>query len=163
FKGRRVEEHYHSTFSPDNLIIAAAGNLTHEQLLELVSERFAGLERCDTTLTSPSPDHNPHITLRHKKELEQAHLVIGAPCPSLASDDRYVAYLMASILGGGMSSRLFQSVREDRGLVYTVYAAMNAYNDCGYDGGIAPHQKRACQPGRAATQQGSAEGWTDPQ
>jgi predicted Zn-dependent peptidase len=132
FKGKRVRDYYESIYRPDNFVIAAAGNLTHEALLELVNDHFGHL-RCSSQLqASPEPQPAAHITLRHKAELEQAHLVIGAPCPSLVSEDRYVAHIMSSILGGGMSSRLFQSIREDRGLVYTVFSASSSFKDSGY-------------------------------
>ncbi|HWQ32516.1 MAG TPA: pitrilysin family protein [Blastocatellia bacterium] len=132
FRGQRVQDYYDSLYRPDNFVIAAAGNLTHEQLLELTNEHFGHLRPGCTAPASSEPQPQPHITVRRKKDLEQAHLVIGAPCPSLLSDDRYGVYLMNTILGGGMSSRLFQSVREDRGLVYTIYSAANPYKDCGY-------------------------------
>ena len=132
FSSERIRAHYETTFQPGNLIMAAAGSISHEHLLDLVGQHFASLKARSAAPASPPPQSQPHITLRHKKALEQAHLVIGAPCPPMASDDRYVAYLMSSILGGGMSSRLFQSVREDRGLVYTIFASTNAYRDCGY-------------------------------
>jgi predicted Zn-dependent peptidase len=132
FKGQRVRDYYESIYRPDNFVIAAAGNLTHEQFLDLVNEHFGQLPSDNTALASPEPRPSAHITLRHKAELEQAHLVIGAPCPSLVSEDRYVTHIMSSILGGGMSSRLFQSIREDRGLVYTVFSASSSYKDSGY-------------------------------
>lgn len=132
FKGKRVQDYYESIYRPDNFVIAAAGNLQHEQLLQLVNEHFGHLHCGSEALTSLEPQPTAHITLRHKAELEQAHLVIGAPCPSLVSEDRYAAHIMSSVLGGGMSSRLFQSIREDRGLVYTVFSASSSFKDSGY-------------------------------
>ena len=132
FKGQRVREYYDTIYRPENFVIAAAGNFKHEEFLELVNQHFGHLQSGTAPLISPAPQPSAHITLRHKAELEQAHLVIGAPCPSLVSEDRYVAYIMSSILGGGMSSRLFQSIREDRGLVYTVFSASSSFKDSGY-------------------------------
>jgi predicted Zn-dependent peptidase len=66
------------------------------------------------------------------KDLEQAHLVLGTRCPSMTSEDRYAVHVLNVILGGGMSSRLFQTIREDRGLAYAVYSGVNAYTDAGY-------------------------------
>jgi predicted Zn-dependent peptidase len=66
------------------------------------------------------------------KELEQTHLVVGTRCPSMISDDRYAVHVLNVILGGGMSSRLFQTIREDHGLAYAVYSSINAYTDTGY-------------------------------
>jgi predicted Zn-dependent peptidase len=132
FKRERVQGHYDDVYRPDNLVIAAAGNLSHELLLALVEEHFGRLRSSGLEPTSLAPHPSAHVTLRHKAELEQAHLVIGAPCPSLVSEDRYTAHIMTSILGGGMSSRLFQSIREDRGLVYNVFSASNSFKDSGY-------------------------------
>jgi predicted Zn-dependent peptidase len=132
FQRERVREHYETIYRPDNLVIAAAGNLAHERLLELAEQHFGQLQASGAELLSPEPRPSAHITLRHKAELEQAHLVIGAPCPSLVSEDRYVAHILTSILGGGMSSRLFQSIREDRGLVYTVFSATSSFKDSGH-------------------------------
>lgn len=132
FTDAAVRSYYKGSYCPNNLVIAAAGNLEHEQLLALAREHFGHLPPRRTALPSSTPQPAAPITLRNKPELEQAHLVIGAPCPSLVSEDRYIANLLSVILGGGASSRLFQSVREELGLVYTVYAALNPYQDCGY-------------------------------
>jgi predicted Zn-dependent peptidase len=66
------------------------------------------------------------------KDLEQAHLVLGTCCPSMTSADRYTVHVLNVILGGGMSSRLFQTIREEHGLAYAVYSGVNAYTDAGY-------------------------------
>jgi len=132
FKGRRVRDYYERCYRPGNLVIAAAGNLTHERLLALAEEHFGHLTPGAGVAESGAPRPQPHITLRHKAELEQAHLVIGAPCPSLLSEDRYVAHILTSVLGGGMSSRLFQAIREDRGLAYTVFSSTSPFRDAGY-------------------------------
>jgi predicted Zn-dependent peptidase len=66
------------------------------------------------------------------KDLEQAHLVLGMRCPSMTSVDRYSVHVLNVILGGGMSSRLFQTIREEHGLAYAVYSGVNAYTDAGY-------------------------------
>jgi predicted Zn-dependent peptidase len=81
------------------------------------------------TVSAPS-SAAPRIILT--KELEQAHLILGARCPSMTSEDRYSVHVLNVILGGGMSSRLFQTIREDHGLAYAVYSGVNAYTDAGY-------------------------------
>lgn len=78
-----------------------------------------------------APQTSPHITLKRKKSLEQVQLCLAVPAPPVASPLRYTAYLMNSILGGGMSSRLFQSIREDRGLAYSIYSELNPFRDTG--------------------------------
>lgn len=126
--------YYREIFNPGNLVLAAAGSLTHGQLMEMAEKYFGHLDAgggwSGSTLVEP-PRAVPAITLHHKDELEQSHLVIGVPCASAVSADRYTCHLLSVILGGGMSSRLFQKVREERGLVYTVYAAVNPFLDCG--------------------------------
>lgn len=132
FGSEQVRAYYESLYCPDNFVIAAAGNIQHDDLQALSEKYFGALRHSEKTPAESTPDFNSHITLKNKKDLEQAHLVIGIPCPSYTSEDRYVCYLLNSILGGGMSSRLFQAVRENLGLVYTILSATNTHNDCGY-------------------------------
>lgn len=131
FTPELVGPYYREIFAPGNMVLAAAGNLPHADLVALAREYYGPLAAGEGMATSPAPEAAAPIILRHKEELEQSHVVIGAPCPSAVSDDRYVCHLLSVILGGGMSSRLFQSVREDRGLVYTIYSAVNSFKDCG--------------------------------
>ncbi|MGH9852342.1 MAG: M16 family metallopeptidase [Blastocatellia bacterium] len=132
FNREDVQAWYDEIYRPDNLVLAAAGNLDHEELIRLAKEHFGELKPRGSRLTSHTPDPSAPVVLRHKAELEQSHLVIGAPCPSLLSEDRYVANILSAILGGGASSRLFQSIREDKGLVYTVFSSVTPFKDCGY-------------------------------
>lgn len=122
-------------FSAPNLVVAAAGNVEHDALVALVEKSFAS----STTAAEPgqpgngeqSPAVAAPILIEQKKELEQAHLVIAAPWPDAKSNDRYAASLLASVVGGGTSSRLWQTVREERGLAYSVGAGGNTYSDVG--------------------------------
>src|SRR5262249_225942 len=132
FKREKVRAWYAEIYRPDNLVFAAAGNLDHDKLVKLANEHFGELKPRGSQLASPTPNSSAPVVLRHKAELEQSHLVIGAPCPSLVSEDRYVANILSAILGGGMSSRLFQAIREDKGLVYTVFSSVTPFKDCGY-------------------------------
>jgi predicted Zn-dependent peptidase len=132
FKDERLWGYYRDLFAPENLVVAAAGNFAHEELIELAQQHFGHLPKLAPACPAPAPAPNYHFTLRHKAELEQAHLVIGMPCPSLVSEDYYVTGILISILGGGMSSRLFQSVREERGLVYDVNASASQFQDSGF-------------------------------
>jgi predicted Zn-dependent peptidase len=132
FKRAEVQAWYDEIYRPDNIVLAAAGNLDHGELIEMASAHFGGLKPRGSQLVSPTPTPFAPVVLRHKEELEQSHLVIGAPCPSLISEDRYVASILSAILGAGMSSRLFQSIREEKGLVYTVFSSVMAFKDCGY-------------------------------
>ncbi len=132
FERENVQAWYDEIYAPDNLVIAAAGNLDHEDMIRLAAEHFSELKPRGSESISPTPDSCSQIVLRHKSELEQSHLVIGAPCPSILSEDRYVADILSAILGGCMSSRLFQAIREDKGLVYTVFSSVTPFVDCGY-------------------------------
>ena len=122
-------------FSYSNLVVAAAGNVDHGRLLELVGRAFDGCESGAAfrprQLESGRPRPAAPILIEQKSELEQAHLVIAAPWPSALSEDRYAASLLASIIGGGTSSRLWQKIREERGLAYSVGAAGSAFSDIG--------------------------------
>jgi predicted Zn-dependent peptidase len=132
FNREKAREWYDEIYAPENLVFAAAGNLDHEEVVRLANDYFGELKPRGAQLESSQPKTSEAVVLRHKAELEQSHLVIGAPCPSLVSEDRYVANILSGILGGGMSSRLFQSIREDKGLVYTVFSSVTPFRDCGY-------------------------------
>ena len=127
----KVFNHFQHSYSPQNLVISAAGNLTHEQIVELSSKYFGDLKNYNGAYGRTAPVTTAEILLRHKRGLEQSHIVLGMPCPSLVDDDRFVANVLSTILGGGMSSRLFQTIREDKGLAYTVSAGINSYVDAG--------------------------------
>jgi predicted Zn-dependent peptidase len=120
-------------FSPSNLVVAAAGNVDHERLVDLVQSSFANSETngsgSDGVEQSPTPA--APILIEQKQELEQAHLVIAAPWPDAKSNDRYAASLLASVVGGGTSSRLWQTIREERGLAYSVGAGGSTFSDVG--------------------------------
>jgi predicted Zn-dependent peptidase len=119
-------------FATSNLVVAAAGNVNHEQLVDLVTRAFEnrnGTPSNNRNLQLPSPA--APILIEQKKELEQAHLIIATPWPHARSDNRYAASLLASILGGSTSSRLWQRIREDRGLAYSVGAGGSTFTDIG--------------------------------
>lgn len=132
FKRPVVADYYDRLYRADNLLLAAAGNVRHDEIVDLASEHFGHLKQSEAAVEISAPSPTAHITLRHKAELEQSHMVIGASCPSLLSEDRYATHLLALLLGGGMSSRLFQSIREDRGLAYTVFSSISPFTDSGY-------------------------------
>ncbi len=125
--------HFHQMrFVPENMIVSAAGNLDHEEMIALVTKHFGELAASAGALQRfPAPSVTPHITLRKKKSLEQVQLCLGVAAPPVDSPDRYALYLLNSILGGGMSSRLFQSVREEAGLAYSIYSELSPYRDTG--------------------------------
>jgi predicted Zn-dependent peptidase len=136
FKRADLAGYFSRVYRPDNILIAAAGHLEHGALEALVSRHFAGVERRGATPQAPARAARPPATAcrtvtRSKRELEQVHLCLGAPAYPQAHPDRYALYLMNTVLGGSMSSRLFQNVREKRGLVYSISSGTTAYSDSG--------------------------------
>lgn len=127
--------HAHA-FARANLVIAAAGNVVHKELLEMITRAFAGVNSNGDESQLPeeanvSPSPAAPILIEHKTELEQAHMILAAPFPTAVSNERYAASLLASIIGGGTSSRLWQTIREERGLAYSVGAGSGTFSDVG--------------------------------
>ena len=125
---------FHSVaYSPRNLVIAAAGNVEHGQLAELAARTFGNgdgdLQDFPAGPAAPAPA--APILIERKQELEQAHLIVASPWPSAKSVDRYAASLLSTVIGGGTSSRLWQSIREERGLAYSIGAGGNTFTDIG--------------------------------
>ena len=113
-----------------NMIISAAGNLDHARVRELVEAAFGALAADGEPLGGAAPRVVPQVITR-TKELEQSHICLGTNSYPQNHDDRYVSYIMNTVLGGSMSSRLFQNVREKRGLAYAVFSGLSAYRDAG--------------------------------
>jgi predicted Zn-dependent peptidase len=113
------------------MIFSAAGNLEHDQFVEAVSQKFADLRLGAAVREEQAPEASARIVLRNKKALEQVQICLGVPSPSITDDNRYVTLILNTVLGGGMSSRLFQTIREERGMVYSIYSDLNPYRDTG--------------------------------
>jgi predicted Zn-dependent peptidase len=127
-----LESWFRRWYAPNNVVITAAGRLDHQRFVDLVSERFAKLERApelDSDSSAPRPA--PHITLRKKNELEQVHICIGVAALPMSDRRRFAVSVLNNVLGGGMSSRLFQNIRERQGLAYAIFSELNAYKDAG--------------------------------
>ncbi|MBT9332751.1 M16 family metallopeptidase [Paracidobacterium acidisoli] len=122
---------YEQRFLGGNMVFTAAGNLEHDSFVEHVVRRFEGLPAGESKYSGPPPTTAARINLRNKKSLEQVQLCLGVPAPPIGDESRYVTLLLNTILGGGMSSRLFQTVREERGLAYAIYSDLNPYRDTG--------------------------------
>jgi predicted Zn-dependent peptidase len=137
----KILEHYQETFQPSNVIFAASGNVQPEDLLPYLEKHFpaATQEPFRRDWSSPAPAQ--HVIIREKKELEQVHLCLGSRGFPQQNQERYAAALFNTILGGGMSSRLFQRVREQEGLVYSIASYHNGYLHGGYEAVYA-----ACAP-----------------
>lgn len=128
---------YGGRFRGRNMIFSAAGNLDHDEFVMLVAEKLAHLPASpplDSDLISPfaaKPKVHARIVSKQKKSLEQLQLCLGVPAPPVDDEQRYTVALLNTILGGGMSSRLFQNVREDRGLAYSIFSEVNPFRDTG--------------------------------
>ena len=120
-------------YRPDRILVAGAGNLRHEDLVAMATRILGGLQGRTTIVDGGPPAPHASVSV-HEKDLEQVHLCLGAPGISQVDDARYAAHLLNVALGGGMSSRLFQEIRERRGKAYTVYSFLSSYLDAGYVG-----------------------------
>ena len=124
-------DYHDSRFRGGNFIFSAAGHLDHDRFVAAVAERFDALPAGEAPHTEAPPKTAAKIVLRSKKSLEQVQLCLGVPGRPLADASRYITLLLNTILGGGMSSRLFQTVREERGLAYSIYSDLTPYRDTG--------------------------------
>ena len=122
--------YFHRYYTPERIMIAAAGCIEHEDLLAAVEPLFAPLEGESSGFVQEGPTVHPGLFC-HEKDLEQVHVCIGGRAPDLRSEDRLAGALFNTLLGGNMSSRLFQEIREKRGLAYSVYSFLSAYLDTG--------------------------------
>ena len=126
-----VLDYYGGRFLGGNMLFTAAGNLEHEAMLEHITARLGSMPAGRSDGILERPDSQAKIILRKKKSLEQVQLCLGVPGPQTNDERRYAAFLLNTILGGGMSSRLFQTVREERGLAYSIYSELSPFRDTG--------------------------------
>ena len=123
---------YHGDrFHGGNMIFSAAGNLDHDRFAEEVAQKFSTLAGGATLHELPAPEASARIVLRHKKSLEQVQICLGVPAPKITDENRYATLILNTVLGGGMSSRLFQTIREERGMAYSIYSDLSPYRDTG--------------------------------
>jgi predicted Zn-dependent peptidase len=132
FSRARLGDYFHRHYTPNNMVLAAAGHLEHARVVELVTKEFGDLRPGERSRPGRPPVAHPHITYRHKKTLEQVYLCLGMPAYSQTHKRRFACHILNTVLGGGMSSRLFQNIREKRGLAYAVFSGMNTFRDAGY-------------------------------
>jgi predicted Zn-dependent peptidase len=130
FNADLLRAYFENAYTASNLIVSAVGNLEHERVRELVEKKFGSVAQTGEPFSEQPPKVVPKILIRNK-ELEQSHLCLGASSYPQNHDDRYSSYVLNTLLGGSMSSRLFQNVREKRGLAYAVFSGLSAYRDAG--------------------------------
>jgi len=140
FDNQAIRNFFQRAYQPDRIIVSAAGNLSHNNVVDLIAPFFETLRSSCTW-----PERNVYPEQRrvnlHFRQLEQAHIIIGTPGISITDPRRYAFSLMNTLLGGNMSSRLFQQIRERRGLAYSVYSFFTSYADTGMFAvyaGVAP-------------------------
>ena len=131
FNREILKTRFTSWFAPDRLVVTAAGNVTHEQVLDLVTREFGHLKPGGEQAAHIAPRTGAPIHLEKKRDLEQVHLCVGVPSVPLGHEDRFGIAVLNNLLGGGMSSRLFQNIREKRGLAYAVFSEITPYSDAG--------------------------------
>lgn len=132
-----MEQHY----TPNRIVISVAGNISHQQVVEKLSPLFASMPNKENIRQLVHPVHTSQVNCRNK-DTEQVHMVIGTPGLRLDDDRVYIVQVINTVLGGGLSSRLFQEIREQRGLVYTVYSYHSSYYDTGLFGVYAGLSKQ---------------------
>jgi predicted Zn-dependent peptidase len=125
-----LRRYFESVYTSPTLIIAVVGNIEHARARDLIGRFFDGLPSTSEPISDAPPQVVPNVLIRNK-ELEQSHVCLGTRSYQQDHADRYTSYVMNTVLGGSMSSRLFQNVREKRGLAYAVFSGLSAYRDAG--------------------------------
>jgi predicted Zn-dependent peptidase len=131
-----------SYYTPEETIVCAAGNIEHDRFVDLVEKQMRGFSKGSTQATPSVPKNDSSATVV-ERDLEQVHACVAFAAPSAIDESRHAAYILNTILGGGMSSKLFQEVREKRGLAYSVYSYLSSFSDAGIFGIYA-----GCDPER---------------
>ena len=131
FNRDKIERFYRQAYAPANILVTAAGNLRHKQLMTLAEDHLGDLKKHRARPQGATPRPNAPLVFRDKKSVEQVHLYVGVPAIAMPDEQRFAAYILNAILGGGMSSRLFQNIREKQGLAYSVYSELMMYRDAG--------------------------------
>ncbi len=131
FNQRMARRFFSQHYLPSNILIAAAGHLQHKRFVDLVAKQFGGTVCEPMPPVGAAPIPHPHARYRRKKELEQTHILLGTTGYHYAHEKRFACYVLNTILGGGMSSRLFQNIREKRGLAYAVFSGLSGFQDAG--------------------------------
>ena len=130
FTQQTLRGYFESAYTAGNIIVSAAGNLDHARIRDLVLSAFGSMNTGNGRTADLPPRVVPQVIVRNK-DLEQSHICVGASSYPQNHDDRYSSYILNTMLGGSMSSRLFQNIREKRGLAYSVFSGLSAYRDAG--------------------------------
>jgi predicted Zn-dependent peptidase len=132
-------------YVPERIIVAGAGNVDHQSMVSYFEPLFASLEGGISNSKKNAPRPNAGVAVQFR-DLEQVHICMGGEAPSQKSDKRFACAILNTILGGNMSSRLFQEIRENRGLAYSVYSFLSSYVDTGLLGIYVATDKNNMNP-----------------
>jgi len=128
---QKLFAYHNDRFHGGNIVFSAAGNLEHDQFTQAVAAKFSSLAGGATLHELAAPQASAKIVLRNKRSLEQVQICLGVPAPPITDENRYATLILNTVLGGGMSSRLFQTIREERGMAYSIYSDLSPYRDTG--------------------------------
>ena len=128
---QKLFDYHTGRFRGGNMVFSAAGNLEHDEFVAAVAEKFTALPPGEAVQEMQTPLASARILLRNKKALEQVQLCMGVPAPPITDDNRFATLILNTVLGSGMSSRLFQTIREERGMAYAIYSDLSPYSDTG--------------------------------
>ena len=131
FNKPQLTKFFERVYNPKNIVVTAAGQLKHDQIVKMVEKSFGSVKRKGALTDIEAADPQAGITLKDKPSLEQAHIILGVPSYAMPHARRFDCYVLSTILGGGMSARLFQNIREKHGLAYSVFSELNMYRDAG--------------------------------
>jgi predicted Zn-dependent peptidase len=129
---QRLLSHFRSSYVPSQMVIAAAGSLRHDRMVTMIRRAFEKMDGTPPNGRVAPPTFHPTVVKREKKNLEQLHVCLGIESFPTNSGRRYPLFVLNTVLGGNMSSRLWQRVREKEGLAYSVFSAVNSFIDCGF-------------------------------
>ncbi|MFP5520009.1 MAG: M16 family metallopeptidase [Bdellovibrionia bacterium] len=127
---KAVVNHYNTIYSAKNIVVSATGALNHETVIDLVQKKLGGKKQTAHKQRRRSPKWHP-VRFCQDKTGEQVHMLLGFPVGNFSDELRFESYIVNTLLGGGMTSRLYQSVREKKGLVYSIYSSLHSHTDCG--------------------------------
>ena len=130
FRRDQFHQFFKDNYPPDRIVVCAAGNLEHRQVVDMIERTFGKISKSEKARGRSKPDPISTTNIR-KRDLEQVHFCLGTRGLQYNHSLRFASYILNTILGGGMSSRLFQEIRENRGLAYSVYSYLPTYIDSG--------------------------------
>jgi len=131
FNRDMIDKYYRYVYSPSNILVTAAGNLSHKEMVALVGDHLGDLKKQPFRSKQSKPKPHAPLVFLNKESLEQVHLYVGVPSIPMPHEQRFACYILNAILGGGMSSRLFQNIREKQGLAYAIFSELSMYHDAG--------------------------------